>query len=292
MATHAYGRSAGVVRAWAGGLMLAAGVAGALPAADSATAAGAGPGAGSPDPAVRIAAALVQERAHAAASVGDLIVAGQLEALARGLLDRSISLADAAAVMVIAGEAHHGALPAAAPSPQARAAASHVADLIDGDPDPSRAAPAPRAPLPDPDAGLAPPPAVPAPPPAAVTPPVAVTAAPPATATPEARLAPPGPPTSIGASATAAAHTIHTKVYAVNLGHDGKVMTAIIGAGGKNGVLVHDRFVITRGPRTIAQVVVVKINDAEALSFTEVVPGSMPDPNDDVREGDEATSWP
>jgi len=255
------------------------------------------------DPAVKIAAALIEERAHAAATVGDLVVAGQLENLARGLLDHSISLADAAQVMVIAGESRGPAPVATPPSPQARAAASHVAALIDGTPDAGHpaadpattvapsAVPVTDAPAPPSDSPPAP---APAPPAMLARPaPAPDTADAPGPTADAPRATPPAAPISTGnATSAAVARGIHTKVYAVNVDQNGKVSTAIIGAGGRNGVLVNDRFVITRGSRTIAQVIVVKVDDAQALSFTEVVPGSMPDPHDEVKEGDEAASWP
>ncbi len=237
------------------------------------------------DPAVKIAAALVEERSRAAAAAGDLVVAGQLDNLARGLLDRSIALGDAAQVMIIAGESRAPLPSATPPSPQTRAITNHVAALIDGTPDnghaPADPAPAHTAPAAD-----APAPAADAPPP----PPAALAA--PAPAQTPTETAAQARPVSTPATAAASAHGIRTKVYAVNVDASGRVSTAIIGAGGRNGVLVNDRFVITRGNRTIAQVIVVKVDDAQALSFTTVVPGSMPDPNDEVKEGDSAASWP
>jgi len=254
---------------------------GALIAADASAAAPGFP----VDPAVKIAAALVEERSRTAAAGGDLVVAGQLENLARGLLDRSISLNDAAQVMIIAGESHAPVPAATPPSPQTRAITNHVAALIDGTPDNGHApvdpAPAQAAPAGDPSAPAT----------DAVPPPPAALAAPAPAQTPTQTAAQPRP-VSTPATAAATAHGIRTKVYAVNVDASGKVSTAIIGAGGRNGVLVNDRFVITRGNRTIAQVIVVKVDDAQALSFTTVVPGSMPDPNDEVKEGDSAASWP
>jgi hypothetical protein len=75
-------------------------------------------------------------------------------------------------------------------------------------------------------------------------------------------------------------------VYAVDNGSDGRMNRAIIGAGTKNGVIVGNRFAIRRNNLPVAVVSVVLVKDA--LAYCTLVPGSLADPRDDVKEGDQA----
>jgi hypothetical protein len=98
--------------------------------------------------ATRIASAVIHERARELRSGGQAAVAAQLEALANGLADGSVTLADAALVMQIAnaGSGAHGAPPASATAAPAKPAEApttpaQVADILDGKvPEPAPAA--------------------------------------------------------------------------------------------------------------------------------------------------------
>jgi hypothetical protein len=214
-----------------------------------------------PDEATKIAAELIKSRALDAATAGQSEQATQLQALARGLLDGRVTLYDASLVMQIAATPRiPGAAAAAAPlTAEARASAQRATALLDGGD--ATAAPAPAAA-----------PATAAKP---IAPPVAAPAAP----SEQPPLALPTLPPTPGKSVT-------TKIYAVDNGSDGKANVAAIGAGANTGVTVGQIFVIKRKGQTIAQVKVVKVQPS--LCYAEVIKGSLVDPKDDIKEGDQA----
>lgn len=104
-------------------------------------------------PATRIASAVIHERARELRTAGQSAVAAQLEALANGLAEGSVTLADAALVMQIANA---GSAPRTAPSSATAAAKpaeppttpAQIVDILDGkapEPAPVAVAAAPLA---------------------------------------------------------------------------------------------------------------------------------------------------
>jgi type V secretory pathway adhesin AidA len=93
---------------------------------------------GAENPAVRIASAVIRERAHDLKSAGQSAVAVQLETLANGLADGSVTLADAALVMQIAasGNTARSAVPVKPSDPpkpvEPATTPTQVVDILDG----------------------------------------------------------------------------------------------------------------------------------------------------------------
>nr|MBA2482483.1 hypothetical protein [Planctomycetota bacterium] len=133
--------------------------------------------------------------------------------------------------------------------------------------------------------GLAPTPSTPAPAPAPEA--SSATSAPTPAATPVSAAAPATTPATGGdAGKNPAPKPLSTKVYAVDLGSDGRMARAILGVGTKHGIIVGNRFHIRRNNLLVATVSVMLVKDA--LSYCQMVPGTLADPRDDVKEGDQA----
>lgn len=211
------------------------------------------------DEATRIAADVIKSRALDAAGAGQLDLAVQLQALAKGLLEGRVTLYDASLVMQIAA-APRTAAPTTL-TPDARASARRATDLLDG----GTAAPAaPTAPSPAPGQ------------------PLAALPGPSGQAQPGSATAPAVAPAPTGD----AAKPIISKVYATDVGSDGKANVAAIGVGSRVGIQVGHRFVLKRRDLIVAQAKVVSVK--ESLCYAEIIKGSLVDPRDDVREGDQA----
>ncbi len=229
-----------------------------------------------PSEAASIAADIIKQRALELAGAGDTTTASRLEDLAHGLLQGRISLGDAALVMQIAGAAHPAQSPAASPlTPEATAATHSAESLLDGDA-PSAGHAAPGAAQPPGGAAAAAPNPSPADAAAAGTAPGTANAnAKPADAPPLALPSMPPKPDPV----------ISGKVYAVDDGVEGKVVSAAIGVGSSTaGVAVGSHFIIKRGQLTIAKATVFKLSPT--LSYAAIDQGSLVDPRNDVKEGD------
>ncbi|MBA3709649.1 MAG: hypothetical protein H0W83_12615 [Planctomycetes bacterium] len=208
------------------------------------------------DEATRIAAEIIQSRAKDPEIAGQAALAGQLNALAQGLLAGRVTLYDASLVMQIALASAHPKASAssstqAQPAIDPKTSARQATALLDGVAVEVKPAGNPVAGGPSNTAGT----------------------------TPAAPAAP-------AVDAPKPAKTITTKVYAIDIGSDGRVSKAIIGAGSKNGVIVGNRFAIRRNNLPVGVCAVVQVKDG--LSYCQLVPGSLVDPRDDVKEGDQA----
>jgi hypothetical protein len=97
-------------------------------------------------PAIRIAAALIRERAHEQSGAGHILVAAQLDALSRALASGQVTLAEAAQVVQIALAGTPAAAPAGAAARPAEppVTAAQVTAVLDGEP-PAPAGTAPPA---------------------------------------------------------------------------------------------------------------------------------------------------
>ncbi len=212
------------------------------------------------DEATRIAVEIIRARARDAEAGGQAALATQLDALAKGLVDSRVTLYDASLVMQIAAAPKPSASTMAAPlSQEGKASVRRATSLLDGD---SSAAPTPAGPT-------------------------AVASAP--SEAPAVATGPTPTPTTLP-NQPAQPKRIATKVYAVDIGSSGKANVAAIGAGAKQGVIVNQRFAINRGNLSIATCKIIRVSDA--LSYGEIVKGSLVDPNDDVKEGDQAVLVP
>jgi hypothetical protein len=208
-----------------------------------------------------IAAQIIHQRALDLAGSGQTGLATELENLATGLTAGRISLADAALVMAIASSGQRASVPL---TPEATAAAHSAESLLDGDA----------------GAGIRPAPTTAASGSASVA--AGGGAAASAPGTPALALPTSPPP--------ADPKLIAGKIYAVDDGAEGKVVTAAIGVGTNSGVLVGSHFVIKRDTLTIARATVYKLSPT--LSYASIDQNSLVDPRNDVREGDRAELLP
>jgi len=200
------------------------------------------------DQARLVAADIIHSRAFDLAAAGRQDLAVQLDTLAKGVKDGSVTLADAALVMQILGPV---AQPVASTpvSHAAKASAAHAEALIDGSADPST-----------------PPTPADAPPAAAADPALA------AAHTASDALAPP--------------KIFIAEVCGVENGPDHQVSVAALNASSKDGLVVGEHVVFKDKGVVIAQGTLRRVTDV--LAFAEITKGSLVDAKNDVSESAKA----
>lgn len=211
-----------------------------------------------------IAATIIHERSLELSGAGKQIVALQLDALAKGLLDGKVTLYDASLVMQLVGSPG-GAGSAAGSSTltaQAKSSVTRAESLLDGG---SSAA-----------NGTTSSSATPAPAPADA----------PAQASGDARV----DPLAGTAAAVATPKVLISDVCGVQNGDDHHVMVAAVSANSKDGLVKGEHVVFKLKGKLIAQGTVLRADDH--LGFVEITKGSLVDPAQDVTEQCQAVITP